>query len=75
MIREGDHLLLGPTFTGEFVDVAVTSLKRNRTPCRFIRAGSTATLALTGVERPLLRRVCTTSIWFQNMERYTFSVQ
>ena len=51
--------MVGPTFTGDFVDVTVTSLKRNRAPCRWVRAGNTATIALTGVERSVLRRVST----------------
>ena len=57
IMREGDKLLIGPTDCGEFVSVTVASLHRNRTPCRVIRPGQTASVAVTDVDRSILRRV------------------
>ena len=57
MLREGDQLLLGPLQDGSFHRVTVTSVKRNRAACRVVRAGQAATVAISGMDRSLLRRV------------------
>ena len=57
MLREGDQLLLGPSQDGTFHPVTVTSVKRNRASCRVVHAGQAATVAISGMDRNLLRRV------------------
>lgn len=57
VLREGDQLLLGPFTDGCFQPITVTSVKRNRAPCRVVRAGQAASVALSGIDRSLLRRV------------------
>ncbi|CAH3165580.1 unnamed protein product [Porites evermanni] len=56
VLREGDQLLLGPSQDGSFHPVTVTSVKRNRAACRVVRAGQAATVAISGMDRNLLRR-------------------
>lgn len=56
VLREGDQLLLGPSIDGGFHPVNVVSVKRNRVPCRVVRAGQAASVAISGVDRSLLRR-------------------
>lgn len=56
ILREGDELLLGPCKNGNFQLVTVLSLKRNRASCRVIRAGQAASVAISGIDRNLLRR-------------------
>ncbi|XP_031550108.1 GTP-binding protein 2-like [Actinia tenebrosa] len=56
IIREGDKLVIGPLCSGEFETVQVASLKRNRASCRVVRAGQSASVALKGIERHMLRR-------------------
>ena len=46
VIRSGDKMSVGPFEDGHFEQVAVTSVHRNRVPCRVVRAGESATLAL-----------------------------
>ncbi|XP_067681273.1 GTP-binding protein 2-like [Haliotis asinina] len=55
-IREGDMVLLGPSENGEFREVKVRTVHRNRLPCRLIQAGQTATVALQDVEKEQLRK-------------------
>jgi GTPase len=57
LIREGDVMMLGPSEHGQFYKSKVMSIRRNRVPCRHIKAGQSATLALTGVEKAYIRRV------------------
>jgi GTPase len=57
IIREGDKLVIGPLCSGDFETVQVTSLKRNRASCRVVRAGQSASVALKGIERHMLRKV------------------
>lgn len=57
ILREADQLLIGPSLDGGFHAVTVTSVKRNRAPCRVVRAGQAATVALSGIDRTMLRRV------------------
>ncbi|XP_057315333.1 GTP-binding protein 2-like [Hydractinia symbiolongicarpus] len=45
-IHEGDEVLVGPTEDGLFNEVTVSSIHRNRTPCRIIQAGQTACIAV-----------------------------
>lgn len=46
IIREGDKLLIGPSDDGNFQNATVTSIHRNRTPCREIQAGQAASIAV-----------------------------
>ena len=57
MLKEGDRLVVGPSELGDFLPVEVTSIYRNRTPTRVIRAGQAASVAISKVERHELRRV------------------
>lgn len=50
-------MMLGPSEHGEFCGCKVVSIRRNRVPCRHIKAGQSGTLALSGVEKPFIRRV------------------
>lgn len=47
MIREGDCLQIGPQDDGSFTPVRVMSVQRHKVGCRVVRAGQSATLALT----------------------------
>lgn len=55
-IREGEELFMGPTVQGEFVPVIVTSIRRNRAPCRIAKAGQGASLSLVGIEKDAIRK-------------------
>lgn len=57
--REGDGLVVGPTDSGQFHQLTVGSIQRNRSACRVLRAGQAATLALGDFDRSLLRKVRT----------------
>jgi len=46
IITEAMRLKLGPFEDGSFRVVTVTSIKRNRAPCRLVRATQSAALAL-----------------------------
>jgi GTPase len=46
IITEGMSLNLGPFEDGTFRPVVVTSIKRNRAPCRLVRATQSAALAI-----------------------------
>ncbi|KAG1941579.1 GTP-binding protein 2 [Pimephales promelas] len=54
--REGEQLVVGPTDDGEFRELTVLSIQRNRSGCRVLRAGQAATLALGDFDRSLLRK-------------------
>uniref|UniRef100_A0A665X3I0 Tr-type G domain-containing protein n=1 Tax=Echeneis naucrates TaxID=173247 RepID=A0A665X3I0_ECHNA len=54
--REGDHLIVGPTDSGQFHKLTIGSIQRNRSACRVLRAGQAATLALGNFDRSLLRK-------------------
>ncbi|EDO48451.1 predicted protein [Nematostella vectensis] len=56
ILHEGDTLVVGPLCSGHFQTVRILSLKRNRAPCRVVRAGQSASAALSGIERHELRR-------------------
>ncbi|XP_064477141.1 GTP-binding protein 2-like isoform X2 [Ornithodoros turicata] len=58
VLREDDNLLAGPAHDGAFYPIRVLSVQRNRVPCRLVRAGESATLALDIGDAPpgLLRR-------------------
>jgi len=61
MIREGDSVKVGPVENdgkAMFINTIVSSIHRNRAPCRLVKAGQTATLALECVEKSYLRKVC-----------------
>uniref|UniRef100_A0A3B1JVF2 GTP binding protein 2 n=1 Tax=Astyanax mexicanus TaxID=7994 RepID=A0A3B1JVF2_ASTMX len=54
--REGEQLVVGPTDEGQFRELTVCSIQRNRSGCRVLRAGQAATLALGDFDRSLLRK-------------------
>lgn len=56
VIREGDGILVGPKEDGGFTETAVATIRRNRTPCKMVRAGQTATVTLTQVEKADIRK-------------------
>lgn len=56
VLRENDRLLAGPSHDGSFHPVRVVSVQRHRVPCRLVRAGESATLALAPSAGALLRR-------------------
>lgn len=51
--------MVGPTDSGQFHQLTVGSIQRNRSACRVLRAGQAATLALGDFDRSLLRKVRT----------------
>lgn len=61
VVREGDRVLVGPREDGSFCEEAVTTIRRNRTPCRMVRAGQAATVTIThsALERGDMRKVST----------------
>ncbi|XP_023938424.2 GTP-binding protein 2 [Bicyclus anynana] len=46
-LHEGDNLIIGPLDTGEFVEISVKTIYRNRVPCGSVRAGQSASLGLS----------------------------
>ncbi|KAF7710928.1 GTP-binding protein 2 [Silurus meridionalis] len=54
--REGEQLVVGPMDDGQFCNLTVCSIQRNRSACRVLRAGQAATLALGEFDRSLLRK-------------------
>ena len=63
ILREGDYVKVGPidtdkdNRTDKFTDTIVSSIHRSRAPCRVVKAGQTATLALENIEKNHLRKV------------------
>ncbi len=57
VVREGDSVLVGPKEDGSFCEEKLTTIRRNRTPCRMVRAGQAATVTVTHVERTDMRKV------------------
>ncbi len=58
IITEGMRLNAGPFEDGSFRGVTVTSIKRNRAPCRLVRATQSAALALDCPLAQLRRGMC-----------------
>lgn len=56
VVREGDPVLVGPQEDGGFAETTVATIRRNRAPCRMVRAGQTATLTLTHIEKADIRK-------------------
>ncbi|KPJ00416.1 GTP-binding protein 2 [Papilio xuthus] len=54
-LYEGDNLIIGPLENGEFVEISVKSIYRNRVPCGSVRAGQSASLGLDRAP-PVLRQ-------------------
>ncbi|XP_062852038.1 GTP-binding protein 2 isoform X1 [Trichomycterus rosablanca] len=54
--QEGEQLIVGPMDNGQFRELTVCSIQRNRSACRVLRAGQAATLALGEFDRSLLRK-------------------
>ncbi|CAK1554311.1 unnamed protein product [Leptosia nina] len=46
-VFEGNNLIIGPLDTGEFVEISVKTIYRNRVPCGSARAGQSASLGLS----------------------------
>ncbi len=57
-IKEGDKLQCGPTDDGRFYNVTVSSIHRNRQPCRVVSAGQAASIQFTPPSECAVRRVC-----------------
>lgn len=57
VLREGDKVMVGPCEKGEFVETSVATIRRNRTPCRMVRARQAATVTLTHTEKVDVRKV------------------
>nr|XP_039254255.1 GTP-binding protein 2-like [Styela clava] len=55
-IKEDEELLMGPTTTGQFKPVTITSIRRNRAPCRVAKAGQGASLSLDGMTKDSIRK-------------------
>jgi len=55
-IGENADLLIGPSSEGKYERVKVTTIQRNRTPCRLVRAGQAASLSLQGVGKDDVRK-------------------
>ncbi|XP_063231438.1 GTP-binding protein 2 [Bacillus rossius redtenbacheri] len=47
VVTEGSNLVIGPLDDGQFLPVEVQSIHRNKAPCRVVRAGQSASLALS----------------------------
>ena len=56
IITEGISLSLGPFDDGTFRPVIVNSIKRNRAPCRLVRASQSAALAISDTPVSVVRR-------------------
>jgi len=56
-ISEGNKLVIGPSTTGHYLPVTVTTIQRNRAPCRLVRAGQAASLSLEKVNSSEIRKV------------------
>ena len=57
-ISENTNLLIGPSSRGTYERVTVTTMQRNRTPCRVVRAGQAASISLQGIDKDDVRKVC-----------------
>jgi GTPase len=56
VVKTGDQMAVGPFDNGSYETVTVKSVHRNKVPCRLVRAGESATLALAADSLPPLRR-------------------
>ena len=57
VVSEGDPIIVGPREDGSFTETSVATIRRNRTPCRVVRAGEAVTVTLASVERTDVRKV------------------
>ena len=57
VIQVGDKVLVGPTENGGFCKTMVATIRRNRTPCRNVRAGQAATVTVSDNELADFRKV------------------
>lgn len=46
-LQEGDRLLIGPLESGDFEQISVSTIYRNRVNCGYVRAGQSASLGLS----------------------------
>ena len=58
IITEGVTMNVGPCEDGTFQPVTITSIKRNRAPCRLVRATQSAALAIDMPVASLRRGMC-----------------
>lgn len=56
-LKEGDRLMIGPGHQGQFAEIKVMSIHRNRLPCRMVAAGQTACISVGKFEEFIVRRV------------------
>uniref|UniRef100_H2ZNL5 Tr-type G domain-containing protein n=1 Tax=Ciona savignyi TaxID=51511 RepID=H2ZNL5_CIOSA len=56
VITERDNLVIGPTTEGEYLPATVTTIQRNRAPCRVVRAGQAASLSLIDIDKDDIRK-------------------
>ncbi len=56
-IKEGDCLKLGPDDDGEFHQVTVSTIHRNRLPCRVVTVGQSACLSFSNNDMHSIRKV------------------
>lgn len=57
VLQVHDSVLVGPNESGEFHETRVSTIRRNRTPCRLVKAGQAATVTVTITEHPDFRKV------------------
>ena len=57
VMQVGDEVSVGPTENGEFCKTKVATIRRNRTPCRNVRAGQAATVTISDNELAEFRKV------------------
>jgi len=74
VIREGDSVLVGPNEVGSFTNSQITSIHRYRSPCRLIKAGQAATVAIKGIERQAIRKVSSHFDTFEAMPHLIFAM-
>ena len=56
-VKEGDCLKLGPDDDGQFHPVTVSTIHRNRLPCRVVTVGQSACLSFNSNEVQSIRKV------------------
>ncbi|XP_078491604.1 GTP-binding protein 2 [Ciona intestinalis] len=56
VITEQNNLIIGPNTEGRYLPVTVTTIQRNRAPCRVVRAGQAASLSLIDIDKDDIRK-------------------
>ncbi|XP_015795657.1 GTP-binding protein 2 [Tetranychus urticae] len=57
ILKEGNWIQIGPNIEGNFVKAQIQSIHRYKVPCRVVRAGESATLALANKEPESLEQL------------------